>query len=108
MGRLIPHKHVDHLVEVVKRLKDDIPNIKLVVVGKGIEKENIINQIKEDNLEDHVELLQDLSDEDLTIEMKKANVLVLPSMREGFGMVLAEANACKTPVVAYATGGCWM
>ncbi len=105
VGRIIPHKHVDHLVEVVKRLKDDIPNIKLVIVGKGIEKENIIKQIKDDNLEDNVELLQDLSDENLIIQMKKANVLVLPSMREGFGMVLAEANACKTPVVAYSTGG---
>ncbi|WP_155815666.1 glycosyltransferase, partial [Treponema sp. JC4] len=57
------------------------------------------------NLEDYVEFMQELSNEELTYQMKLANVLVLPSTREGFGMVLSEANACHTPTIAYASGG---
>ena len=105
VGRLVPHKHVDHLLKVVKSLKKDIPNIKLIVVGNGAEKENLIKLTKEFEIGDNVKFLHDLDYTELISEMKKSNVLALPSTREGFGMVLAEANACGIPVVAYASGG---
>jgi glycosyltransferase involved in cell wall biosynthesis len=105
VGRLTPHKHVDHLLIALKEIRKNIPNIKLVVVGRGPDKENILNLIKEQNLEDNIEMLENLTDEELIHQMKKANILILPSTREGFGMVLAEANACYTPVIAYASGG---
>lgn len=105
VGRLIPHKHVNHLLKVINKLKNKIPDIKLVIVGKGIEKDNLIKYITDNYLEEHVEFLQDLSNEELTYQMKKSNVLVLPSTREGFGMVLAEANSCNIPVIAYKSGG---
>lgn len=105
VGRLIPHKHADHLLEVINNLKNQIPDIKLVIVGKGIEKDNLIKYIKDNHIEEHVEFLQDLSNEELTYQMKKSNLLVLPSTREGFGMVLAEANSCNIPVIAYKSGG---
>ena len=105
VGRLVPHKHADHLLEILNNLKDEVPNIKLTIVGKGIEKENLLKYIKQNQLEGYVEFLEDLSNDELTYQMKKSNVLVLPSTREGFGMVLTEANTCYTPVVAYASGG---
>lgn len=105
VGRLVPHKHVDHLLEVLNNIKDKYDNIKLVIVGKGVEKENLLKYIKEHNLDDYVEFMQDLSNEEIIYQMKLANLLVLPSTREGFGMVLSEANACRTPTVAYASGG---
>lgn len=105
VGRLVPHKHVDHLLEVVNNIKDKIPDIKLTIVGKGVEKDNLVEYIKEHNLEEHVEFMCDLENDELTYQMKIANMLVLPSTREGFGMVLSEANACHTPTVAYASGG---
>jgi glycosyltransferase involved in cell wall biosynthesis len=105
VGRLIPHKHVDHLLKIVKSLKKDIPTIKLIVVGNGTEKENLIKLTEEFKITDNVKFLHDLNYRELISEMKKSNVLALPSTREGFGMVLAEANACKIPVVAYASGG---
>jgi L-malate glycosyltransferase len=105
VGRLVPHKHVDHLLKVVKSLKKDIPTIKLIVIGNGAEKENLIKLAEEFEITDNVQFLHDLDYKQLISEMKKSNVLTLPSTREGFGMVLAEANACKIPVVAYASGG---
>ncbi|MBU4534853.1 MAG: glycosyltransferase family 4 protein [Euryarchaeota archaeon] len=105
VGRLAPHKHVDHLLKVINSLKTQINDIQLVIVGKGIEKENLINLTLQMNLQHHVKFLDNLSYEELIREIKKSSVLVLPSTREGFGMVLAEAGACKIPVVAYASGG---
>ncbi|MDO9043815.1 MAG: glycosyltransferase family 4 protein [Methanobacteriaceae archaeon] len=105
VGRLAPHKHVDHLLKVVKSLKKVIPSVKLIVVGNGAEKENLIKLTKELEIEDNVQFLHDLDYRELIGEIKKSNILALPSTREGFGMVLAEANACKIPVVAYASGG---
>jgi len=105
VGRLAPHKHVDHLLKLVKSLKKDIPSIKLIIVGIGVEKENLINLTQEYGLKKQVQFLENLDYHELISEMKKSNVLALPSTREGFGMVLAEANACKIPVVTYASGG---
>lgn len=105
VGRLVPHKHVDHLLKIVKSLKKDIPTIKLIVVGNGAEKENLIKLTEEFKITDNVKFLHDLNYRELISEMKKSNVLALPSTREGFGMVLAEASACEIPVVAYASGG---
>lgn len=104
-GRLAPHKHVDHLLKVVKSLKKDIPSIKLIIVGTGVEKENLITLTQDYGLKNQVQFLENLDYPELISEIKKSNVLALPSTREGFGMVLAEANACKIPVVAYASGG---
>ncbi len=105
VGRLAPHKHVDHILEVLKLLKNEIPDIKLKIVGNGIEKENLMQLTATWGLEDSVIFLHDLSYLEVIAEMKKSTVLVLPSTREGFGMVLAEANACEIPVIAYSSGG---
>ena len=105
VGRLIPHKHVDHLIKSISILKENIPDIKLVIVGKGEEKGKLINMVKHYHLENNVIFKQNLSDEILISEIKKSELLVLPSTREGFGMVLAEANCCNKPVITYASGG---
>jgi len=105
VGRLAPHKHPDDLINVVDELKEKIPNIKLVIVGRGQLKEKLLKLVEEKNLGDYVTFKQDLTDEELIREMKKSEMLVLPSTREGFGMVLAEANCCHKPVIAYKSGG---
>ena len=105
VGRLAPHKHVDHLINILMEIRKDVPNVKLMIVGKGEEKENLVKLVKNYSLESIIKFKQDLSDEDLIKEIKKSKLLVLPSTREGFGMVLAEANCCYKPVVTYASGG---
>ena len=105
MGRLAPHKHVDHLLKVIKSLKNQIPDILLIIVGNGVEKEKLESLTYRYKIENNVKFLYDLDYLELIGEIKKSNVLALPSTREGFGMVLAEANACEVPVIAYASGG---
>ena len=105
VGRLAPHKHVDDLIYALKILKNEISNIKLRIVGNGIEKDNLTKLVTKLGLEKNVEFLGELDYKNVIMEIKKSNVLVLPSTREGFGMVLAEAGACNVPVIAYRTGG---
>jgi glycosyltransferase involved in cell wall biosynthesis len=105
VGRLAPHKHVDHLITVLGNIRKTVPSVKLVIVGKGEEKENLVNLVNQNDLEDIITFKQDLSDEELIKKIKESEMLVLPSTREGFGMVLAEANCCYRPVVTYASGG---
>lgn len=105
VGRLAPHKHVDHLITSVNELQKTILDLKLTIVGKGEEKNKLTQMVNELKLDKIITFKQDLNDEELITEIKKSELLVLPSTREGFGMVLAEANCCYKPVVTYASGG---
>lgn len=106
VGRLIPHKHVDELIKAVKLLVNEIPDVKLKIIGDGVVSKNLKNLVKKLSIEDKVKFFGKIDDySDVIKEIKKSEVLVLPSTREGFGMVLVEANACYKPVIAYKSGG---
>lgn len=106
VGRLIPHKHVDDLIKAVSFIVKDIPDLKLKIIGDGITKDNLKRLVKELKLENNVKFFGKLNEyKDVINEVKKSELLVLPSTREGFGMVLVEANACYKPVIAYKSGG---
>lgn len=105
VGRLAPHKHVDDLINVVRLLKEDAKEVYLKVIGNGIEKDNLIRMVNDLDLNDQVDFASNLDYRDVIKEIKKSTILVLPSTREGFGMVLTEANACNIPAVTYKSGG---
>ncbi|MGB9937049.1 MAG: glycosyltransferase family 4 protein [Methanobacterium sp.] len=105
VGRLAPHKHVDDLIEAIDILKKSIPSVKLRIIGNGIEKDKLIKLVNDLNLNKQIDFLANLEYSEVIEEMKRSNILVLPSTREGFGLVLAEANACNIPVIAYKSGG---
>lgn len=91
VGRNTPHKHPEDFIEVVKKL-----NIKGAIIGEGFENYELAKNNK------NISLLGKLESYEKVIqEIKKAKILVLPSTREGFGLVVAEANACQVPAIAY-------
>ena len=96
---------MDDLIKVVKLLKEDSKDIYLKIIGNGIEKDNLIKIVNDLNLNNQVDFSSDLDYSEVIKEIKKSTILALPSTREGFGMVLAEANACNVPAVAYKSGG---
>ncbi|AEK20112.1 glycosyltransferase family 4 protein [Methanococcus maripaludis] len=100
VGRLVKYKKVDDLIKAVKIVKNDIPNIKLNIVGSGPEEKNLKKIVTEKNLEDNVKFLGFLKSHSEVMEyLKRAKLFSLPSVVEGFGMVTIEAVACTTPYV---------
>ena len=91
VGRLIPEKNVDMLIRAMPA------NWTLCIAGDGPEKERLVRLSKEVNATVH--FVSGLTYRDLISIIKAANSLVLPSSREGFGLVALEALACGTPVI---------
>ncbi len=104
VGRLESHKRVDMLIQSYKGLKRVYPDIELIIVGKGPQKEYLQNLSKEQNLED-VTFYDPLPYDRLIEIMKSSWILVQPSIREGQGIVLLEAMAAGTPPVAVQAEG---
>ncbi|ADZ09559.1 glycosyl transferase group 1 [Methanobacterium lacus] len=99
-GRLIKEKKVDLLLRSLPKVLKTCPDIKCMVVGDGPERSRLEGLCKELELTATVEFSGFMEGyNELISIMKSSEVLVLPSEREGFGMVVVEANACGTPVV---------
>ncbi|HYB59711.1 MAG TPA: glycosyltransferase family 4 protein [Candidatus Acidoferrales bacterium] len=91
VGRLISEKNVDLVIRALPA------HSTLCIVGDGPEKERLVRLSREVNA--RVCFASGLSYEQLVSIMKASNALVLPSVREGFGIVALEALACGTPVI---------
>ena len=100
VGRLISHKNIDILIKSIKLVKEKNPEIKFLIIGDGPEKKKLEALTQELNLEKNIKFLGFLeNDGDVYALMKSSKVFVLPSTREGFGIVVIEANACGIPVI---------
>ena len=100
MGRLIKEKNVDILIKSIKSVSKEIPEVKAVIIGEGPEGERLKSLAGDLDLEDNIKFLGFLPNYDDVISyIKSSKVFVLPSTREGFGIVLLEAMACGLPVI---------
>ncbi|MFB2623801.1 glycosyltransferase family 4 protein [Methanothermobacter sp. KEPCO 2] len=103
-GRIIEHKNIDVLIKAIHLLKDEFPDIKCLIIGEGPEKPRCKKMVEELDLQDNIKFLDFLNDEnDLIAYMKSSRIFVLPSTREGLGIVVLEANAAGLPVVTIDT-----
>ena len=98
-GRLVKEKNVTLLMEALSLVKKKIPGIKVGIVGDGPEKSKLQANCKNIGLDENVWFYGFTEYESLIGLMKSSKILVLPSLREGFGMVVVEAFACGLPVV---------
>lgn len=98
-GRLIKEKNVDVLIKAVSLLKKDFPEICCCIVGDGPERKALEKLTHELGVQENVIFAGFQEYRVLIGKIKASKVLVLPSSREGFGMVVIEAFACGVPVV---------
>lgn len=105
VGRLHKEKGVEYLVDAFKTIKQWHPDVVLVIVGKGSEKESLVFQAKKLSLQQSILFMDYLPHEMLPELYNSCDILTSPSIVEPFGMVLIEAMACGKPVVGSKVGG---
>ncbi|WP_243684716.1 glycosyltransferase [Methanosarcina barkeri] len=87
------------LIKAVALLKADFPALRCCIVGDGPERAALVKLAKRSGVCENVEFAGFQEYGALIGKIKASKVLVLPSSREGFGMVVIEAFACGVPVV---------
>jgi glycosyltransferase involved in cell wall biosynthesis len=103
VGAADSHKNLIRLVSIYKRLSEIFPHF-LVLAGKITERHRpVMEQVRKLNLNNRVIFTDTVSADDLPGIYRGADLFVLPSLYEGFGLVLLEAMASGTPVVASRT-----
>ena len=96
------YKGYDKVIEIMPQLKNSYPDIRYLIAGKydKKEKERISSLITRLQLQDTVQLLGFIPDDEITAHYLLADVFIMPSKKEGFGIVFIEAMACGLPVIA--------
>jgi glycosyltransferase involved in cell wall biosynthesis len=105
VGRLEKYKGVHILLKAFSRIKKDVPRSRLVVVGTGPYKRNLLRLACQLKLSDSVEFIERVSDKELLRLYCSSSVFVMPSHYEAFCFALVEAMACGLPVIATSVGG---
>ena len=105
VGRLVPEKGVEHLLNAFALLAHKVPDIMLTIVGDGPLRGRLEAQVHLLNLSDKVIFAGAKLPSEIPFYLQTHQVFVLSSLREGLGLVVAEAMACKCPVVAHALPG---
>jgi glycosyltransferase involved in cell wall biosynthesis len=110
-GRLIDVKGVEYLVKALPLVLERQANAKLLVVGSGPCKGDLVSLAERLHVQDKVMFRDAVSQEELVRYYSMSDVFVLPSViteggeTEGLGLVLLEAMACGVPVIGSAIGG---
>jgi glycosyltransferase involved in cell wall biosynthesis len=100
LGRLKRHKLPDHALKAFALIKNQLPNAKMWVIGGG----DMYEELKMMNIKDVV-FYGRIKDELKYDLLRKAHLLLVPSVREGWALVVTEANAMGTPAIAYDNPG---
>jgi glycosyltransferase involved in cell wall biosynthesis len=100
VGRLTPEKNVALLIMAVNLIKKERANVFCRIIGDGPDKPRLQRLARDVGLEANVDFTGQLEkDAEVFSYMKSSKVLALPSLREGLGLVVIEANACGIPAV---------
>src|SRR3990170_8340904 len=105
VGRLIPRKGLNYLLEAAKRIVKEQRETLFVIVGNGPLRNRLVSDVENAGLAGNFAFLGDVSDEELPKIYRCADLFVLPSIQEGQGIALLEAQASAKPVVAFNVSG---
>ena len=108
VGRIEPLKGLDLLVETAAQM-DTGESVRMMVVGADANGDRELDRVKElakdRDLEDQIDFVGQVDHTELPLYYNAADVCVVPSYYESFGLVALESMACGTPVVATRVGG---
>jgi len=105
VGRLVPVKGYDVLIEAVKLALPQIPGLHCIILGEGESRESLAKQIKECGLESRIRLVGYYGRNDTLMSLRACDFFVMPSRYEGTPIALLEAAALGCPIIASHSGG---
>lgn len=104
VGRLKKRKHIDEFIEIMSRVKANVPAgaaVSVSIVGAGPRHDDLVQQIENLGLGDWVELLGHRTPEQIRELLHESDLFVAPSRQEAFGIAALEARSAGVPVVGY-------
>ncbi|HKI79992.1 MAG TPA: glycosyltransferase [Ignavibacteriaceae bacterium] len=102
VGRLVYYKGIEYLIDAMSSVK----NAKLLIIGSGPLKEQLISKIKQLELNSRIKIIPEVEKDKLQECYKNCDMLVLPSIEksETYGIVQIEAMACGKPIICTEIG----
>ena len=105
VGRLVPEKGVQVLIEAMTRVLAFEPKTKLIIAGRGPYENTLKELARAKGVENRVNFLGFIDDEERDVLYQYADAIVFPSLYEPFGIVALEGMIAGNPVVVADTGG---
>jgi glycosyltransferase involved in cell wall biosynthesis len=99
------YKGFDEVLELIPRLRKNIPNIKYLIVGDGPDRKRLEEKVRNLNITQEVIFTGYISEKLKADYYRLSDVFVMPSRKEGFGIVFLEAMACGIPVIGSISDG---
>ncbi len=105
VGRLSVQKGIDNLIKAFKIVSEKYEDVLLYIIGEGSELPNLINLSIKLGLADKVIFLGRVPDQEMEVFYSIANIFVMPSVSEPFGIVALEAIASNVPTIVSTQSG---
>jgi phosphatidyl-myo-inositol dimannoside synthase len=108
MGRLAAaekYKGFDEVLELMPRLLAEFPDVKYLIVGDGPDKARLEQKARDIGVAKEVIFAGKIDEREKTQHFRLADIYVMPSSGEGFGIVLIEAAACGIPIIGSKADG---
>ncbi|MCV7287972.1 glycosyltransferase family 4 protein [Mycolicibacterium wolinskyi] len=105
LSRLVPHKQIEDALEAVAQLRDDIPGLRLDILGGGWWQERLVDHANLLGIADAVTFHGHVDDVTKHRVLQQSWVHVLPSRKEGWGLAVTEAAQHGVPTIGYRSSG---
>lgn len=105
LGRIKRYKRVPRLVEMIPEVKRNVASAELIIAGDGDALDDVREKTKESSAGNAIRVIGEVSEEEKIHLLQCAWLMATPSMNEGWGMTVIEANACGTPAIAFRVAG---
>jgi glycosyltransferase involved in cell wall biosynthesis len=105
LGRLVPHKQVEHAFTAAAAVRALLPELRIEIVGEGWWHGALTRRAEELGLSDVVTFHGHLSNQERDAVLDRSWLLLAPSVKEGWGIAIMEAAAHGLPAIAYRSAG---
>jgi glycosyltransferase involved in cell wall biosynthesis len=105
LGRLVPHKRVEHALQTLAALGPEFPGLHLWVIGDGWWREELENEAARLGVADQVTFTGFIDEQTKEDLLARSWLMLAPSVKEGWGLMVIEAAAHGVPSIAYRSAG---